>query len=352
MSRKTATYHIIGGGISGLATAKFLKQKNPYCKTIVYEAAAHPGGRAWSFYDERLGRSIDNATHVILGANKNILSLMNEAAFSGMPVFYADNKCSKNFLPHFSHILLSVFNTPAKKIPIVMLRKLAIKLFPFFPKKLKIYFSKGNLAENLITPLLASVDEFKTGCCLQNIKTEKERITTLCFKQTEVSLSPQDIVISAVDAANYSKIFGGDKFEFNEITNIFFRTSQALTLPGNTDFLATPQLASDWIFINGDITAVTISDSSHLVQNDEALARQVWIEIRGINSIYPSFLPPYRVIRHKRATIRQDIVNNLKRPTSANGKYTNLRIAGDWTMRDYPASLEAAVLSAQKAAKS
>ena len=48
MSDGVPTYHIIGAGIAGLSAAVYLQQKYPSAQIIVYEAASHPGGRAYS----------------------------------------------------------------------------------------------------------------------------------------------------------------------------------------------------------------------------------------------------------------------------------------------------------------
>lgn len=351
MIERAVTYHIIGGGAAGLAAAKFIKKKNPAHQVVVYEAACRLGGRAYSFFDDRLGRSIDNATHVVLGANKEILSLLGNVHFSGIARFWNGKKLKKNFLGYIGHVLVSVFNTKAGSVSPVMLGKLISKLFPFTPGQLKVHFSRGDLTKKLIEPLSAYADIIKTGYLLTGFESEGKFITALNFNQGKIILNDGDKVISAMDALNYGRIFEENSFKYNEITNIFFRTSQALTLPGQAEFIATPELTSDWIFINNDITAITISDSAALKGSDEELARKVWLEIRNINGIRPAFLPPYRVMRYKNATLKQDYANNNKRPKSANSRYANLKIAGDWTMRNYPCCLEAAVLSAKRAVK-
>lgn len=351
MSGKALTYHIIGGGIAGLAAAKFIKEKNIKNKVVLYEATAKLGGRCYSFFDTKPDRTIDNATHVILGANKEVLSLMKQPDFSGQAKFFEKGTINGKFWNYKDFILLSVFNTKPDDVPFPLIKKLLWKLFPFFPNRLKICYSKGDLTEKLIEPLSRYVDELKPGHKLLSFTAENGNISALTFNKGKVSVAPRDKIICALDAANYSRIFGGPKFEFNEITNIFYRTSTPLTLPGDSRFLAMPQNIADWVFICDDIAAVTISNSAGIKDKDDELARKIWLEIRALSGLKPAFLPAYRVLHHKRATIRQDEANNKLRPTSAQSGYKNMKLAGDWTMKNWPCCLEAAVISAKRAVK-
>lgn len=342
------TFHIIGGGISGLSAAKFIRQKHKNARIIIYEAAAHLGGRCFSFYDHKLQRNIDNATHAVLGANSEVKKLLTNEKFYKKVFFRKDKQIHSRFWQEVPFILLSVFNTQPKQIAKSLLMSLACKLFPFLPAQRKIYFSQGNLTDKLIAPLSGFADEVKTGWKLQSFTSVADKINKLKFNHGEIELSKDDIVISALDAHQYQQIFNGLQFEFNQITDIYFRTSVPLTLPNNIPFLGTPDNLADWIFINQDIVAVTISNSQDIKLSDEELARFVWQEVRSVNGLTPAFLPPYRVLKHKRATIRQDEKNQILRPKSARTQYQNLFLCGDWTMKDYPCCLEGAIQSGKR----
>lgn len=348
MPHEEKTYHIIGGGLAGLAAAKFLREKHKGAHIIIYEAASHLGGRCFSFYDAKLQKNIDNATHAVLGANKEIKKLLGKEKFHSRIFFLKGKQIHRRFWQELPFLLLSIFNTAPQEIAKSLLISTAGKLFPFLAPQRKLYFSQGNLSEKLIAPLSGYADEVKTGWVLQKIKTQADRLTALKFNHREIELGKNDIVISALDAQNYHKIFNGPQFEFNEIANIYFRTSVPLTLPQNIPFIATPNFLSDWIFISQDLVAVTISDFKALPYSKDELARKIWKEIRSINNITPAFLPPYQIMIHKRATIKQDEKNNQKRPQNCCTPYQNLFICGDWTMKNYPCCLEAAFLSGKR----
>ena len=96
-------YHIIGAGISGLYTAKAIKEKNPDAYVIVYETASHAGGRCFSFFDTHLDIQIDNATHAFLGANSHIYTLTGKPKLYKHSYFFdlAKNKLSHSVVKNF-----------------------------------------------------------------------------------------------------------------------------------------------------------------------------------------------------------------------------------------------------------
>ena len=70
------TVHVVGAGIAGLACAVRLARKGR--RVRLYEAAGQAGGRCRSYYDSRLERMIDNGNHILLTANQEALSYVEE----------------------------------------------------------------------------------------------------------------------------------------------------------------------------------------------------------------------------------------------------------------------------------
>ena len=75
------TVHVIGAGLAGLACAVELMAARR--RVVVWEAAAHAGGRCRSFHDPALGRTIDNGNHLVLGANPAVFAYLDRIGARG-----------------------------------------------------------------------------------------------------------------------------------------------------------------------------------------------------------------------------------------------------------------------------
>ncbi len=351
MSSAQVKYHIIGAGIAGLQTAQLLKRKYPQAQIIVYEAAEHIGGRCYSFSDNKLAATLDNATHAVLRGNTLAAKLLGKNAKFGSAAFYSPqtNKISRKKFDFINDKALALFNLPLNKVAQGVVFKTLSKLFPFTSRQLDVWFSSGDLSSKLIEPLAQGLD-IRLGWKLKGFAAQDDYIYKLIFNKESIALLPQDKVISALDAHNFVKIFGGEDFAYNEIINIFYRTSMQISLPEGLDFLGLSNMRAQWLFSSPGILAVTISDAKNIKLSDEELALSVWKEVCALREHQSVFLPAYRVLRHKRATIRQDSRNNDLRPSSCQSKWKNMSLAGDWTMKNWPCSIETALTSAIRAA--
>lgn len=348
------TIYIIGGGIAGLSAGYFARKRFPQAEIKIYEAGKNLGGRCQTFYSKKLDIELDNATHVILKGNKYSRQFLQSNDFINTPFFYDFEKhlTDINRFSHAELILRSIFNTDGKSIDWQCKLKLAQKLFPYLPSQLKIYYSKHSLQKDLILPLCKKTKNIFNNMPLRGIEITANRISKLIFPHKEIKINADDIVISALDAHNYSKIFGGVEFEYNRIVNIFYRTSQKLALPNNADMLGIEHTGFDWLFVTNNTIGVTISNINKNLccNNDWAIA--IWKKICEIRQINPAFIPAFQILDYPRATIIQDKINNRKRPNSAKCEYKNLFLAGDWTMKNWPCCIEAAIASACRAINS
>ncbi|EIF35411.1 squalene-associated FAD-dependent desaturase [Burkholderia sp. Ch1-1] len=59
--------HVVGAGLAGLAAAVQLQRRGAHA--VLHEAAAQAGGRCRSYYDARLGATLDSGNHMVLAGN-------------------------------------------------------------------------------------------------------------------------------------------------------------------------------------------------------------------------------------------------------------------------------------------
>ena len=106
---------------------------------------------------------------------------------------------------------------------------------------------------------------------------------------------------------------------------------------------------SEWVFVKPGVVSITISAANrHAAQDPVAVAQHVWQEVRTALHL-PEPIPPWRVLREKRATFSATPEQDRKRPSSAT-TLRNLVLAGDWTATGLPSTIEGAIRSGRKAA--
>jgi predicted NAD/FAD-dependent oxidoreductase len=106
---------------------------------------------------------------------------------------------------------------------------------------------------------------------------------------------------------------------------------------------------AQWIFAFPDRLSVTVSDAASIIDLDrETLARRFWSDIAAVHGL-PDELPPWRIIKERRATFAATPEQDAKRPGPVT-RWRNLAVAGDWTATGLPATIEGAIRSGRAAA--
>jgi uncharacterized protein with NAD-binding domain and iron-sulfur cluster len=107
----------------------------------------------------------------------------------------------------------------------------------------------------------------------------------------------------------------------------------------------------EWIFAFPGRLSVTISAGDRLLDTPrEELARTIWAEVASVAALPPA-LPPWQIVRERRATFAATPAQDRKRP-GAPTAWNNLFLAGDWTNTGLPATIEGAIRSGHRAAES
>jgi squalene-associated FAD-dependent desaturase len=175
-----------------------------------------------------------------------------------------------------------------------------------------------------------------------------DAVTALDFGEGIVQLGPQDAVILAIPPyaakAVIPQLEGPD--EFRAIVNAHFNI---VPPPGVEPMLGILNGTAEWIFCFSDRISATISGADRFMSNTkDELARMIWQDVQRVVDV-PADLPPWQVVRERRATFAATPAQNAKRP-GVRTAWRNLALAGDWTDTGLPATIESAVRSGTRAA--
>ena len=231
-------------------------------------------------------------------------------------------------------------------------------------------FPGQGLSESFVDPALARLRELgvsiRTGCRVSGLRREANSLLALLLPEGERRLAPGDGLVLAVPAPVASELLGGvlagfsAPDEFESIVNLHYRIALGAALRGDlaqAGFVGIVGGVAEWAFVKSDVVSVTISAANHLAERDsDALASQVWDEVRRAvapwlapGAALPGALPPYRVLREKRATFAATVAQETLRP-GCRTALENLFLAGDWTATGLPATIEGAIRSGSTAA--
>ncbi|MGC2717650.1 MAG: hydroxysqualene dehydroxylase HpnE [Pseudolabrys sp.] len=410
-SSEAGSVHIIGGGLAGLAAAERLCQSRR--TIVMHEATAQAGGRCRSYYDQSTGMVIDNGTHLLLSGNHAALSFTeaigsrpglrgpDEAQFpfidiasgeqwtlrfgdSRFPwwVFDKDRRVPQTAVVDYLSLARLVWTSADKPIGKLMncdgpiydrlLEPLLLAALNITPREGSAKLAGAVIRESLalggqacrpllareglgsvfVEPAIVHLRERGVAIVFEDELIEllfgNGRVSRLKFARQTVDLGVNDAVILAVPPYVATNLVPGliAPSSFRGIVNAHFRIDPPAHLP---PMLGVINGTCEWIFpLSGRISA-TISDAGRLFDMPRTeLAQTMWNDIAKVAGL-PSTLPPWQIVRERRATFAATPEENARRPT-AETSWENLFLAGDWTQTGLPATIEGAIRSGYRAA--
>ena len=404
--------HIVGAGLAGLATAVGLA--NSAAQVVVHEATSHAGGRCRSYEDQHLGLKIDNGNHLILSGNRAALGFLDTIgardclrgpasakfpfvdvrsalrwtlhpgdsrlpfwllsasrkppgtrwrdwiAFSRLANIHREARlrdliaCDGLFYERVVRpILVSALNTEPAEASALLTAAVLRESLALGGRACRPLVADRSLDETFISPALAYLEKHHVTVQyerrLRGLVRSGERAVALDFGPFSVPLGTQDTVVLAIPGPAAETLIPALQTpnHFNTILNVHFAAPPP---PDMAPFTGIIGGTAEWIFAYPDRISSTTSAADRLdKETPEATAAAVWRDIRAIADV-PSDLPPWRVLREKRATFAATPEQNGLRPP-ARTAITNVLLAGDWTATGLPATIEGAIRSGETAAQ-
>jgi squalene-associated FAD-dependent desaturase len=187
------------------------------------------------------------------------------------------------------------------------------------------------------------------GARLRAIEFDGERAARLRFGEETVELGEDDSLVLAVPPWAAGDLVPGLTVpdDFRAILNVHFKTAPRKGQPLLLGMIGT---LAEWLFAFDDRLSVTISGADRLMDAPrEELAATIWAEVAAASGLDPAIMPPWQIVKEKRATFAATPAQEARRP-GAETRWRNLFLAGDWTATGLPATIEGAVRSGYKAA--
>ena len=178
------------------------------------------------------------------------------------------------------------------------------------------------------------------------------RVQRLDFGAHTVALRDGDSVVLALPPPAAARMVPGLTVPegSHAIVNAHFRLSAPAPLPAELPLLGLVGGTAQWLFVRGEIASVTVSAADALADEaSEAIARKTWRDVARALALDRDALPPYSIVKEKRATFAQTPAQARRRPRTRTA-LANLYLAGDWIDTGVPATIEGAARSGHMAA--
>jgi hydroxysqualene dehydroxylase len=405
------TVHIIGAGISGLSAAVRLANAN--YKVHVHEATQQAGGRCRSYFDAATNLTIDNGNHLLLSGNRHAVayarSIGTEAGLVGpkraqfpfvdiatgqrwqldlgdgrlplwvldagrrvpdtrlldylklAPLIWAGNgKLVGDAIPCegmlyqrlVQPLLLAALNVDPPEGSAGLAGAVVRETLLAGGQACRPLIAREGLSAVLVEPAVKLLEakgaSVQFGHELRGFGMSADRVGELNFGDDKIALTPDDIVVMAVPPRAAASLLPGLKTptKFRAIVNAHFRFDPPKDMP---PILGVVGGLVEWLFAFPQRLSITISDADRLVDMPrEELAQAIWRDICKAGGVQGE-LPPWQIVRERRATFEATPEQNALRPGPVTTR-KNLFLAGDWTDTGLPATIEGSVRSGDRAA--
>jgi squalene-associated FAD-dependent desaturase len=403
--------HIIGAGISGLAAAVRLANAN--YSVHVHEATQVAGGRCRSYFDAATNLTIDNGNHLLLSGNRAAVAyaraIGTEAGLVGpnraqfpfvdlstgqrwqldlgesrlpfwvfdearrvpdtglldyialLPLIWAANsrlvgdaiRCEGTLYQRLVQpLLLAALNVDPPEGSAGLAGAVVRETLLAGGQACRPLIAREGLSAVLVEPAIRLLRDrgasIQFGHELRAFGMSGTSVGELKFGGDTVAIAPDHAVVMAVPPRAAASLLPGLKTptKFRAIVNAHFRFDPPKDMP---PIMGVVGGTVEWLFAFPQRLSVTVSNADRLVELPrEELAQEIWRDVCKAAGIQGE-LPPWQIVRERRATFEATPEQDALRPGAATA-LKNLFLAGDWTDTGLPATIEGSVRSGNRAA--
>ncbi len=407
----SGTVHVIGAGLSGLAAAVALVG-GPRA-VVVHEGARQAGGRCRSYHDATLDMVIDNGNHLLLSGNgsaraycrrigtEDRLAGPEDAAFPFVDldggarwtvrpnrgllpwwIFARERRvpgtapsdylalarlllAGKNdtigsrmacsgalYRKLWQPFLLAALNTDPPESSAALAAAVIRETLALGGAACRPLIAADGLASVFVDPALDYLARHGARVLLdhplRSLREDNGAVAALVFGDDTIALGPDDRVVLAVPPTAAVALLPGlsAPTRHHAIVNAHFKMTPPAGLP---PILGVIGGTVERIFTFPNRVSITISGADRLLDTPrETLVETLWAEVQAAAAIAAP-LPPWQIIREKRATFAATPEEDAKRP-GAKTRLANCVLAGDWTATGLPATIEGSIRSGNTAA--
>jgi squalene-associated FAD-dependent desaturase len=264
--------------------------------------------------------------------------------------------------PHYDRllgpVLLAALNIDPKEGAAVLASAVMRETLALGGGACRPLIAREGLSHAFIEPALAHIKsegiEVRLEHELRALRFDGGSVAQLDFGADTIDLARRDAVILAVPTHAAASLVPGLTVPqgYRAIANAHFKIDVPAGVPPMQGLI---NATTEWIFAFEGRLSVTISSADRLMNVPrEELAETIWNEVAKATGLEKAGIappmPPWQIVRERRATFAATPAENAKRPGACT-RWENLFLAGDWTATGLPATLEGATRSGKRAAE-
>jgi hypothetical protein len=241
----------------------------------------------------------------------------------------------------------AVMNCPPDEAPASQFARLVAQLAGGGRGALRPLVARTSLAEAFVLPALGAIEELggkvRFHDPLTGIEAAGKVARQANFRSGTVSLGPGDALVLALPPWALTGLLplgGPPGHRARAIVCVHFAIEGVLEMGHAARLTGCINAMAQWLAVTDGVLSVTVSAADRWMAHEaDDIAQRLWRDAATAFHLPPAPIPPYRVIKERRATA------SVPGGFGPRGEISKVFFAGGWTSARYPDTIEAAVAS-------